>query len=52
MIESKNRYPKYNSLIDSNVVKESAEVELLGLVIDNKLSLEKNISKLCNLHVI
>ena len=52
MTESKNRCPRYNSLIHSNVVKESAEVKLLGLIIDHKLSLEKNIVKLCKTHVI
>ena len=38
MIRSKNGRPKYNLLIDSDVIKESAEVELLGLVVDNKPS--------------
>ena len=44
---NKTRRPEYNSLIDSNVIKESADVELLGLIIDNKLSFEKHIAKLC-----
>ena len=36
----------YNLLTDSNVIK-AADVELLGLLIDNKLSFEKHIAKLC-----
>ena len=47
MILSKTRRPKYNLLIDSDVIKESADVEMLGLIIDNKLSFEKYIAKLC-----
>ena len=47
MILSKARRPKYNLLIESNVVKRSAAVELLVLIIDNKLSFEKHIAKLC-----
>ena len=47
MILSKTRRPEYNLLIDSNVIKESADVELLGLIIDNKLSFEKHIARLC-----
>ena len=46
MILSKTRRPEYNLLIDSNVIKESTGVELLGLFIDNKLSFEIHISKL------
>ena len=37
MILGKTRRPEYNLLIDSNVIKESADVELLGLIIDDKL---------------
>ena len=37
MILSKTRRPEYNLLIDSNVIKESADVEFQGLIIDNKL---------------
>ena len=47
MILSKTRRLEYNLLIDSNVIKESADVELLGLIIDNKLSFEKHIARLC-----
>ena len=32
--------PKYNLVIGSNFIKESADVELMGLIIDNKLSFE------------
>ena len=46
MILSKTRRPEYNLLIDSNVIKESTGVELLGLFIDSKLSFEIHISKL------
>ena len=49
MILSKTRRPEYNLLIDSNVIKESADVELLGLIIDNKLSFEKHIARTLNL---
>ena len=35
MILSKARRPKYNLLIDADVIKESADIELLGLVIHN-----------------
>ena len=45
MILSKTRRLEYNLLIDSNVIKESTDVELLGLIIDNKLSFEKHISR-------
>ena len=44
MILSKTRCPENNLLIDSNVIKESADVELLGLIIDNELSFEKHIT--------
>ena len=47
MILSKTRRPEYNLLIDSNVIKESADVEMLKLIVDNKLSFEKHIAKLC-----
>ena len=47
MILSKTRRPEHNLLIDSNVMKESADMELLGLIIDNKLSFEKHIARLC-----
>ena len=47
MILSKTRHPEYNLLIDSNVIKESADVESLGLIIDNKLSFEKHNARLC-----
>ena len=47
MFLSKTRRPEYNLLIDSNVIKEPAEKEMLGLVLDNKLSPEKLIAKLC-----
>ena len=42
MIVSKTRRPEYNLLIDSNVIKESVDVELLELIIGNKLSFEKH----------
>ena len=45
MILIKTRRLEYNLLIDSNVIKESADVELLGLIIDNKLSFEKHIGR-------
>ena len=47
MILSKTRRPEYNLLIDLNVVKGSADVEMLGLILDNTLSFEKHIAKLC-----
>ena len=47
MTLSKSRPPEYNLLIGSNVIKESADLELLELIIDSKLSFEKRISKLC-----
>ena len=49
MVLSKTRRPEYNLLIDSNVIKESADVELLGLIIDNKLSFEKHIARTLNM---
>ena len=45
MILSKTRRPEYNLLIDSNVMKESADMELLRLIINNKLSFEKHIAR-------
>ena len=47
MILSKTRRPQYYLLIKPNVVKESPDVEILGLIVGNKLSLEKHITKLC-----
>ena len=47
MIPSKTRRPKYGLLVDSNVIKESMDVELLRLIIDNKPMFEKHIAKLC-----
>ena len=47
MILNKTRWPQYNLLIDSNVIKESADVEMLVLIKDNKLSFEEHITKLC-----
>ena len=46
-ILSKNRHPEYNLLIYSNIIKESADVEMLGLIADNKPSFQKQITKLC-----
>ena len=46
MILSKTKRPEYNLLTDSNVIKESNDVEVLGFIIDNKLSFEKRIAKL------
>ena len=43
----KTRPPEYNLLIDSNVIKGSADAEMLRLIVDNKLSFEKHIAKLC-----
>ena len=43
----KTRPPEYNLLIDSNVIKESADAEMLRLIVDNKLRFEKHIAKLC-----
>ena len=37
-ILSRNVHRKYNWLIDSHVIVEFSEVELLGLIIDNKLT--------------
>ena len=47
MILSKTRCTQYNLLIDSNVIKESADVEMLVLIKDNKLSFEEHIKKFC-----
>ena len=47
MILSKTRRLEYDLLIDSNVIKESANVELLRLIIDSELSFEEHIAKLC-----
>ena len=47
MIPSKTRRPEYDLLIHSTVIKEFADVYLLGLIIDNKLSFEKHTAKLC-----
>ena len=47
LIVSKTRRHGYGLLIDSNVTIKSACVQLLGLIIDNKLSFEKHIVKLC-----
>ena len=47
LILSKTSRPEYNLLIDSNVIKESTDVGMLGLIVDNKLSFEKNIARLC-----
>ena len=45
MILSETRRPEYNLLMDSNVIKESADVEMLGLIVD-KLSFEKTYCKI------
>ena len=47
MILSKTRCTQYNLLIDSNVIKESADVEMLVLIKGNKLSFEEHIKKFC-----
>ena len=47
MILRKTRRPEFDLLIDSNVIKESADVEILGLIADNKLNFEEHIGKLC-----
>ena len=47
MILNKTRRPQYNLLIDSNVIKESLNAEILGSIVGYKLSLEKHITKLC-----
>ena len=44
---NKTRRPEYNLLIDSNVIKESADVELPRLIIDSNLNFEKHIARLC-----
>ena len=36
MILSKTRHTEYNLLIDSNITKESVNVELLRFILDNK----------------
>ena len=46
MFLSNARRLEYNFLIDSNVIKESADVELLGLIVDNKLNFKKHIPRL------
>ena len=46
MILSKTRHLKYDLSIDSNVINESSGMELVGLIIDKKLSFEKHIAKL------
>ena len=45
MILTKTRHPVYDLLIDLNVIKDSADVKMLGLIVDNKLSYEKYIAK-------
>ena len=45
MILSKTKCPENNLLIDLNVIKESADVELLRLIINNELCFEKHITK-------
>ena len=47
LIVSKTRRHGYDLLIDSNVIIKSAGVELVGLIIDNELSFEKHIVKIC-----
>ena len=47
LIVSKTRCQGYNLLMDSNVIIKSAGLELVGLIVDNKLSFEKHIVKLC-----
>ena len=46
LILSKIRRSEHSLLIDSSAIKESTDVELLGLIIDNKLSFEIHIAKL------
>ena len=46
MILSKTRHLKYDLSIDSNVINESSGMELVGLIINKKLSFEKHIAKL------
>ena len=48
MILSKTSRSEYNVIFDSNVIKESADVEKLKLIVDNIwiLSFEKHIEKL------
>ena len=52
MTLSKSRPPEYNLLIGSNVIKESADLELLELIIDSKLSFEKRYFKIMPNNVI
>ena len=47
LIVSKTRRHGYDLLIDSNVIIKSAGVELVGLIINNELSFEKHIVKIC-----
>ena len=47
MIFHKTQCPEYDLLIALNVIKESDDVKFLGLVVDNNLSFEKHIAKLC-----
>ena len=47
MIFPKTWCPEYDLLIALNVIKESDDVKFLGLIVDNKLSFEKHIAKLC-----
>ena len=42
IILSKTTRPEYNLLIDLNVIKKAADVEMLGLIEENKLSFEKH----------
>ena len=44
MILRKTKRPKHNLLFDSNVIKESADVELLGLLIIIISNFEKHIA--------
>ena len=47
MIFHKTQCPEYDLLLALNVIKESDDVKFLGLVVDNNLSFEKHIAKLC-----
>ena len=42
IILSKTTRPEYNLFIDLNVIKKAADVEILGLIEENKLSFEKH----------
>ena len=42
IILGKTTRPEYNLLIDLNVIKKAADVEMLGLIEENKLSFEKH----------